>query len=427
MARRMSKAKKRLVGGIAAAVLVVGIAVAFSCIPHPPDGTRTPERVTVREAFRQVAARPVRVLLVSKQATATVGTTASYSILSADGSRTLAQAEGESLPESIVRSAPGGLEVGGTALPHAVLRIRPVRDGAATVNGRRYRGELLVRRESDGAVSVINLLPLDSYLYSVLGSETYASWPDASHDAQAIVARTYTLWRMIDRNDKHFDVHGSVQDQSYEGVAKEAPRLRAAVDRTAGVVLLYQAKLFRAYYHSTCGGQTEAVEDYFPDAPLLPLSGVRCDHCQASKHYRWRRDIVKADVAKALRADGVPLHQVPSRCCRGPSRAVPTWSRSKTARAGGTVSRRPGSASPSVRRPCRAHGSRSTTVAQASSSAVVAGATAWACASGAPGGWPRRATGPRISCGTTTLARRWSGSTTARRRESQAWDDWVDG
>ena len=324
MARRMSKAKKRLIGGIATAVLVVGIAVPFSCIPRPPDGTRTPERVTVREAFRQVAARPVRVLLVSKQPTATVGTTASYSILSADGSQTLARGEGESLPESIVRATSRGLDIGGAALPHAALRIRPVRDGAAMVNGRRYRGELLCRRESDGTVSIINLLPLDSYLYSVLGSETYASWPDAAHDAQAIVARTYTLWRMIDRNDKHFDVHASVQDQSYQGVAKETPRLRAAVDRTAGVVLLYQAKLFRAYYHSTCGGHTEAVEDYFPDAPLLPLSGVRCDYCQASKHYRWRRDIVKADVAKALRADGVPLHQVA---------AVEVLSRTKSGRA----------------------------------------------------------------------------------------------
>ena len=308
----MSKAKRRLIGGIAATALILAAFLPFSCVQRPSDGTRPPSQV-IRVALHQVAARPVRVLLVNGDASATIATTETYTIRpTTPGSAALADGKGRSLPETIVRPSSRGLLVGERDLHHHAISIATPRDGAVMVNGRRYRGELLVRRVSSDAVSVVNLLPLDSYLYSVLGSETYAGWPAAALDAQAVVARTYTLWRMVDRNDQPFDLYATVSDQSYLGVAKEDPRLRAAVDRTAGVALLYQMKLFRCYYHSTCGGHTEAVEDYFADPPLLPLSGVRCDRCGASKHYRWQRDIAKSDLTAALRRDGVAIKRLAS-------------------------------------------------------------------------------------------------------------------
>ncbi|MFC1805418.1 SpoIID/LytB domain-containing protein [Planctomycetota bacterium] len=310
MPRRVSKAKKRLIGGLVATGLFVVAFLPFSCFPRPPVGTKPTAPVSVREAFGQIAARRVRVLLVDGAASATIGTTTTYTVRSAKGDAVLADGKGRSLPEIVVRPLPHGLRLGETEVRHDAVRITTARDAAVVVNGRRYRGELLVRRASADAISIVNLIAIDSYLYSVLGSETYAGWPSAAHDAQAVVARSYTLWRMIDRMDQAFDVYGSVKDQSYLGVAKEDPRLSAAVDRTSGVVLLYQMKLFRCYYHSTCGGRTGAVEDYFPDAPLLPLSGTLCDHCRASKHYRWHQDIAKADLVKALRRDGVALKRL---------------------------------------------------------------------------------------------------------------------
>ena len=93
-----------------------------------------------------------------------------------------------------------------------------------------------------------------------------ASWPPTAHQAQAIVARTYAYWRMADRQDQRFDLHATVLDQNYLGMAKERPGFRTAVDRTRGMVLLYKMKLFRCYYHSTCGGHTEAVDNAFPDS-----------------------------------------------------------------------------------------------------------------------------------------------------------------
>ena len=306
MPRRMTRAARRAMGLVVATVLFVAAFLPFSCIRRPPDGTHAPSGA-VRPSLEQVAARPVRVLLVDTQPAATIGTTATYSIWPVRPGAILTEGRRHSMPETVVRPFARGLYLGDRRLAHAAIRITTERDGALVVNGRSYRGEILVRRVGDEAISIVNVVPIESYLYSVLGSETYASWPAAALEAQAIVARTYTLWRMADRKGQAFDLYGSVRDQSYEGVAKEDQRLTEAVDRTAGVVLLYQTKLFRSYYHSTCGDHTEAVENYFPAPALLPLSGAPCGYCAGSKHYRWQREILKSDLGAALRRDGVAL------------------------------------------------------------------------------------------------------------------------
>jgi stage II sporulation protein D len=120
------------------------------------------------------------------------------------------------------------------------------------------------------------------------------------------------MWRMVQRRKEPYDLVATVMDQNYVGTSKEDPRLRAAVDRTAGMVLLYQMRLFRCYYHSTCGGHTEAVQDVFPDPALLPLSPVPCPYCRGSKHYRWHSAIAKAELAEALRKAGLSARQVVS-------------------------------------------------------------------------------------------------------------------
>ncbi len=101
-------------------------------------------------------------------------------------------------------------------------------------------------------------------------------------------------------------------DQNYLGMDKEDPRLVAAVDRTAGLALLHQMRLFRCYYHSTCGGHTSAVQDVFPEPPLLPLSGAPCQFCKASKYFAWKRTLTKAEIAAALAEKGYSVPRLTS-------------------------------------------------------------------------------------------------------------------
>ncbi|MFP4056887.1 MAG: SpoIID/LytB domain-containing protein [Candidatus Brocadiia bacterium] len=290
---------------VAAAAMLAG-AIPFACVP-PPGTTEAPGHATTPQG----RARPARVLLVAREAEASVSSAGPYRVRpTAPGSAVVAR--GGSLASTVVRPLARGLALGSRSLRHYSVRIVADQDGDLAVNGRRYRGELVVRRDSDQALSVLNVVPLEAYLYSVLGSETYAGWPPEALEAQAIVARSYALWRMAQRRHQDFDLHATVMDQNYLGLAKEDPRLRAAVDRTEGVVLLYQMKLFRCYYHSTCGGHTEAVEAVFPDVPLAPLRGTPCVYCKDSKHYRWRREFSAAELARALRKGGLAVDRVAS-------------------------------------------------------------------------------------------------------------------
>ena len=306
----MSRATRRAMGAVAATALAVALVVPFSCIRRP-SRTRTPSEALGTPAAR-FQARPARVLLVDAEPSATVSASGPYRVYAATGGDPPLLAKGDGLTGITVRPAARGIHLGSRTLLCNELRIVPGRDGALGVGTRRYRGSLLVRRHSADAISILNVLPVESYLYGVLGSETYAAWPPAALEAQAVVARTYALWRLADRKHMGFDLRATVDDQSYLGVAREDPRLRSAVDRTHGLVLLYQMKLFRCYYHSTCGGHTEAVEKVFPDPPLLPLSGARCGHCRQSKHYRWQRELSKAALAEHLRRDGVALTRLVS-------------------------------------------------------------------------------------------------------------------
>jgi len=284
-------------------LLTTGL-LSFSC--------RTPTPITQPTAEATLPSgrpRPVRVLLVDSAESATIEAHGRYTIANtAETPRTLAR--GQALAETIVRSTPHALVVGSRHFPDTEVAVTADHDGSLAVNGRRYRGRLLLRRGSDGTLSVLNVLSLESYLYSVLGSETYAAWPPAALEAQAIVARSYAMWRMAQRRTEPFDLWATVMDQRYLGTAKEDPRLTAAVDRTEGLVLLYAMKLFRCYYHSTCGGHTEAVQDVLADPPLAPLSGVPCKHCTDSKYYTWTRSLPRSAVADGLRGRGLTVHEL---------------------------------------------------------------------------------------------------------------------
>jgi stage II sporulation protein D len=307
MHRTTKQARRRLVGASVATALLLLALLPFACV-KPPQTVHPPSDATAPCG----ESRPARVLLVEDQPQATIACQGPYAIRPAGNERAAALDEGRALEPVAVRPTPGGLAIGSRELRCRELRVTTALDGALAVNGSRYRGELRVVRTGDGRLSILNVVPVEAYLYSVLGSETYPAWPAAALDAQAIVARSYALWRMADRRDQAFDLYATVMDQNYLGMAKEDPRVRAAVDRTANTVLLFRGKLFRCYYHSTCGGHTEAVENVFPDPRLLPLSGVPCVYCKDSKHYAWRTELTKAALAKALRREGVAVERLAS-------------------------------------------------------------------------------------------------------------------
>lgn len=126
----------------------------------------------------------------------------------------------------------------------------------AATRDRAYRGQMVFRPEAKG-FTVINRVPLEEYLYSVVPSEMPALWPEQALEAQAVAARSYTLASLGRFEKEGFDVRGSVISAAYDGVTNEDSRATAAVNATQGQILLYHGKPLEAFYSANSGGYTE--------------------------------------------------------------------------------------------------------------------------------------------------------------------------
>jgi stage II sporulation protein D len=212
------------------------------------------------------------------------------------------QPAGELAPGGVlaVSAAGGVLRLEGDLLevPSGVpsIRMHPVHEERPVyIAGRPYRGWVEVKVVSGGRVSAINGLPLEDYLLGVVPLEIGPRGPAelAAVEAQAIAARTYAVAQLGGQAAAGFDLFGTVDDQAYGGIAAERDESSLAVRRTAGKILLFDGRPIRAYYHSTCGGRTAAIEEVMDREPAPYLQSVSdqapdgTDYCAASPRYRW--------------------------------------------------------------------------------------------------------------------------------------------
>lgn len=179
-----------------------------------------------------------------------------------------------------------------------------VRLGATT---RRYRGAVRAT-VLDGQIALFNELSMEDYLRGVVGSEL-AGKPEALK-AQAIVSRTYALAGRGRHGRAGYDVCDLTHCQLYRGRQDERAEVDKAVEATRGKVLRGRGAggaLAPAYFHSSCGGSTSTAANVFgssePSSAVEDRVGTSGPLCAASPHHRWRFEVSREELARAL---GIP-------------------------------------------------------------------------------------------------------------------------
>lgn len=162
--------------------------------------------------------------------------------------------------------------------------VEPTSNGYIYIDNAWYRGRVLVV-PNGGKVTAVNWVDLEDYLYSVLGAEMPASWPQEALKAQAVAARSFALNRRDRSLSAPFDVGNTTTHQVYRGLASEAPSTIAAVNATRGQVLTHSGRVIEAVFHSSSGGHTENVEDVWQQ-PRPYLRSVP-DFDQDAPVFRW--------------------------------------------------------------------------------------------------------------------------------------------
>jgi stage II sporulation protein D len=121
-----------------------------------------------------------------------------------------------------------------------------------------YRGTI-VAQPSGGLLYMINVLPIEDYLRGL--GEVPSSWPLEAIKAQIVAARCYALTHM--GSTSLYDVDDTTQFQVYRGIDAESASQNAAVDQTAGQVLVYNGRVIEAFFSASDGGHTANVSDVF--------------------------------------------------------------------------------------------------------------------------------------------------------------------
>src|SRR5256712_8176281 len=150
------------------------------------------------------------------------------------------------------------LAVDGQATPRALPGPLLFQPGAAALGLKnRYRGSIQIDVIA-GKLRAINMVGLEQYLYGVVPSEMPFTWLPEALKAQAVVARSYAL---ATRRTGAFDLYSDTRSQVYLGIEHEKPSTNAAVNDTAGQVVLYEGEVAKTYFFSTSCGRTASAED----------------------------------------------------------------------------------------------------------------------------------------------------------------------
>ena len=328
----------RVLGAVAA---VIAIALAAGCHgpaaepetqPAPAPGAQPAEPVPPVPDRRPVEAPPpaamlpreneplVRVGLVVDRDSAAFSATGQFRVLDAGGGVLAVQDAGRTWTVRagdgtgrLLLTRPDRAEPIALASP---VQVRIEQEGDfLLVAGRRYRGDLLLQRGTAG-ITVVNRLPMEQYLLSVVALELGFRAPSDRQAvlAQAVAARTYGTRYRGRREALGFDVFPTDADQAYSGVESELPEVVEAVRATAGEILTWQGQPIQALFHSTCGWSTEAAEQVFQNREAVPYlrptsdrfgDGDRDFYCAISPKFRWREEW-DADGLNAMLARSLP-------------------------------------------------------------------------------------------------------------------------
>ena len=123
-----------------------------------------------------------------------------------------------------------------------------------------YRGQLELLRTQNG-IAVVNELPLEEYLYSVVPGEMPASYPLEALKAQAICARTYAYGHMLHAAYPQYGAHvdDSTSYQVYNNITESDSTTTAVKETYGSLIKTSEGTPANTYYYSTsCGVGTTA-------------------------------------------------------------------------------------------------------------------------------------------------------------------------
>ena len=167
--------------------------------------------------------------------------------------------------------------------------------------------------EDNKKVEEINL---DEYLYGVVSAEMPASFEEEALKAQAVVARTYTIYKIVNNDGKHDKADICDNSACCQAWISKADRLEKwdednrddywnkivkAVNDTQGKIITYDGKPINAFFHSNSGGKTEAPINVWGGSGYPYLQSVSTSGEDAYSQYSSEASFTKKEFEEKIK------------------------------------------------------------------------------------------------------------------------------
>lgn len=161
----------------------------------------------------------------------------------------------------------------------------------------------------------IEELNIDEYLYGVVSSEMPANFELEALKAQAVVARTYTIYQIIHNYDKHQDADIcdnysccqawiSKEERLSKWNSEEAEsnwnKIVQAVNETKGKIVTYNKQPINAFFHANSGGVTESSLNIWSEIDYPYLKSVETSGEEGYTQYASKVILNQQEVLKKI-------------------------------------------------------------------------------------------------------------------------------
>lgn len=178
-------------------------------------------------------------------------------------------------------------------------------------NYKNYKTIRLLHKDTEEVEEV----GLDEYLYHVVSAEMPANYELEALKAQAVVARTYTVYKIQNPKHENADIcddsnccQAWVSKEERLARWKETERednwkkIKECVDATKGKIITYENKPINAFFHANSGGTTELPVNVWGGTDFPYLQVVETVGEEGYAQYSSEVELTKEELIEKLKA-----------------------------------------------------------------------------------------------------------------------------
>lgn len=155
-------------------------------------------------------------------------------------------------------------------------------------------------------------MPMETYLQGVVAAEMDPTWPLQALEAQAIVARTFTLKKMATGPLPERGTDASTDPKEFQAYneSRVNENVKLAVADTKGQVITYGGKPIMAWFHASSGGKTATASEGLDFSKERTPYIKSVADVQEEPAHEWRFSFAVKDVEEALKTLGFTVTDI---------------------------------------------------------------------------------------------------------------------